>query len=301
MGRDALPAFSVVIPTFNRVDDLRTTLHSLCALSSPPEFEVIVADDGSSDGSELAVTEYSLPLRYEWNENEGVSAARNRGAAMAVGSYVVFLDTGDHVDDDWLATLARLAHAENADMVTCGRRDVCLGSTHDGPADTIRDEFIYVPSVFSPGCFCLRTGVWKEIGGYDMALRYAENTDLGWRVSDYFAAHEERHTVHTSAPLVTHVVPPGGSYAGSAPNRYSAAVHILRKHDARLSSQPRLKATYERIAGIAAARMGDHAVARRHLLRAAADDPRNWKNHARALVGLSAHMQSRVWAPLRQG
>ncbi|NEC65551.1 glycosyltransferase [Streptomyces sp. SID9727] len=93
------PRASVVIPTYNRREELRTTLTSLADQNLPAdEFEVIIADDGSSDGSLEVVRSFEqrLALRYFFQEDQGARAAlaRNAGARLADAPVLIFLDTG---------------------------------------------------------------------------------------------------------------------------------------------------------------------------------------------------------------
>jgi GT2 family glycosyltransferase len=93
------PAVSVIIPTYNRRDELRQTLESLVAQEFPAaEFEVIVADDGSSDDSAEVAASFDGPLRlkYVWQEDLGhrPAAARNLGARQAAAPIFAFLDCG---------------------------------------------------------------------------------------------------------------------------------------------------------------------------------------------------------------
>lgn len=90
---------SVVVPTYNYRDNLRRTLDSLCQQTfSASQFEVIVADDGSSDGTEQLVAGYQqlLNIRYAYQEDAGfrVSKARNMGAALAQFDLLLFFDAG---------------------------------------------------------------------------------------------------------------------------------------------------------------------------------------------------------------
>jgi glycosyltransferase involved in cell wall biosynthesis len=93
------PAVSVIIPTYNRRDELRQTLEALAAQEFPAaEFEVIVADDGSSDDSAEVAASFDGPLRlkYVWQEDLGfrAAAARNFGARQAAAPIFAFLDCG---------------------------------------------------------------------------------------------------------------------------------------------------------------------------------------------------------------
>jgi glycosyltransferase involved in cell wall biosynthesis/GT2 family glycosyltransferase len=89
---------SVIIPTFNRKDTLKTTLLSMNAQTTN-EFEVIVADDGSTDLTGEMVKEISAaltyPIKHVRQENAGRSAARNMGLEIAAGKYILFID--DHI------------------------------------------------------------------------------------------------------------------------------------------------------------------------------------------------------------
>jgi glycosyltransferase involved in cell wall biosynthesis len=93
------PQASVVIPTYNRCVELSKTLETLTEQDIDPRgFEVIVADDGSSDGSAEVARSFAGPLRlkYYFHEDEGFRAAatRNAGARLATAPILIFLDSG---------------------------------------------------------------------------------------------------------------------------------------------------------------------------------------------------------------
>lgn len=105
------PLMSIVIPTFNRRESLLCTLDSLCYQSlSANQFEVIVVDDGGSDGvQDTAQMTFPFKLRYQWQINQGGVIARNRGAEIAQGDLLVFLDDDMTAKFDYLAGLASVA------------------------------------------------------------------------------------------------------------------------------------------------------------------------------------------------
>jgi glycosyltransferase involved in cell wall biosynthesis len=93
------PQASVVIPTYNRSDKLRRTLETLTEQDiDPSRFEVIIADDGSSDDTADVVKSFAgrLRLKYYFQEDEGfrAGAARNGGARLAAAPLLIFLDSG---------------------------------------------------------------------------------------------------------------------------------------------------------------------------------------------------------------
>jgi glycosyltransferase involved in cell wall biosynthesis len=87
------PLISVIIPAYNAVQTLPTVLNSVRA-QTYHDYEIIVVDDGSNDGTADFLTQQP-DVRYIHQENQGVSAARNRGAAEAQGEYLAFLDADD--------------------------------------------------------------------------------------------------------------------------------------------------------------------------------------------------------------
>ena len=111
----AEPAFSVVVPTYDRMDVLPEVLDALEDQRGAPPFEIVVVDDGSTDATRehLAARRFSVPARVICQENRGPAAARNAGVAVAAGTRVAFLGDDTVPAPGWLATHAR-AHAERA-------------------------------------------------------------------------------------------------------------------------------------------------------------------------------------------
>lgn len=93
-----MPLFSVIIPTYNREEYVGSTLDSLIAQECD-DWELIVVDDGSNDGTLEVVGDYAarLPGRVSilQQDHSGCAAARNRGAEAATGEYLAFLDSDD--------------------------------------------------------------------------------------------------------------------------------------------------------------------------------------------------------------
>ena len=98
---------SVIIPTYNRKESLQETLVSLSQQRWPADrFEVIVVDDGSSDGTEEIVkVDFPFQLQYIRQANQGSAVARNTGAEQAQGNILVFLDDDMLVEPDYITGL----------------------------------------------------------------------------------------------------------------------------------------------------------------------------------------------------
>jgi glycosyltransferase involved in cell wall biosynthesis len=105
--------FSVVIPTYRRTETLFPVLDALARQAGPPEFEVVVVDDGSGDDTPRRLSEYRppYPFRFFSQENGGPASARNRGVREARGRVVLFLGD-DTVPEPLLLSVHARAHAE---------------------------------------------------------------------------------------------------------------------------------------------------------------------------------------------
>ncbi len=116
---DGTPRISVIVPAYNSERFLPQALDSLFA-QTLQDIEVVVVDDGSSDGTGdiLAAYRKTHPnLRCITQENQGVSAARNNALAAATGLYVTFLDADDYYAPDTLSAFAACAEKTNADVI----------------------------------------------------------------------------------------------------------------------------------------------------------------------------------------
>ena len=119
---------SVLIPVFNGAETVGRAVRSVLA-QHDPDFEVIVVDDGSTDGTLALLRQiHDDRLRVIPHErNRGISAARNTALGAATGEFIAFLDADDSWEPEFLVTM----HAERAgrDVVVCGRTVVLPDST----------------------------------------------------------------------------------------------------------------------------------------------------------------------------
>lgn len=100
------PQFSVIIAVYNGVKTIEKAIDSVLSQTFVP-FELIVVDDGSTDGTANVVKKYGNKVRYFYQPNAGVSVARNKGAEVAKGDWLAFLDA-----DDWYYPDRLKLHAE---------------------------------------------------------------------------------------------------------------------------------------------------------------------------------------------
>jgi glycosyltransferase involved in cell wall biosynthesis len=188
------PTLSVVIPTFNRRASLTEALESVRAQTVPPK-EILVVDDGSTDGTADADLGPGVTLIPQ--ENRGPAAARNRGIREATGDWIAFLDSDDRWAPTKLATQAALVDEET---VLCYAREQGQDSdgkplhirpekTPDGEAlgDLVKGNFVPTSTVIA------RRDAILEVGGFDEEMTHSEDWDLWLRLAERgrFAASTE--------------------------------------------------------------------------------------------------------------
>ena len=91
-----IPFFSVIIPTYNRQAFLKKSVDSVLAQTFP-DFELIIIDDGSNDGTDKLISSYNdKRIIYKYQQNNGVASARNNGIKRSSGKFIAFLDSDDY-------------------------------------------------------------------------------------------------------------------------------------------------------------------------------------------------------------
>lgn len=112
---------SIIIPAYNAALYIEKTLQNLQAKTA--SFEIILVDDGSTDNTRYTVQNFvsqtGIPVKYLYQNNSGVSVARNTGIANSSGDFIAFLDSDDFVSSNYIDTMFNAAKLNNTDMVTC--------------------------------------------------------------------------------------------------------------------------------------------------------------------------------------
>ncbi len=252
-----MPTFSIIIPTFNRAATIKRTLDSVY-LQSIDDVEVIVVDDGSTDDTKEILLDYInlKGLRYYFQSNEGVSAARNKGAANANGKYLIFLDSDDTVKVSWLKDYRDTINQQDIDILYCGIERLngtnLVGKT--SPKNPYNNGVPY--GNFIPGSFCVKRELFSRVGGYDIQLSYSENTELSFRLKK----EAPTEAFIESFNLEYHTSDQGLSKNWM--NRKNAMLYILDKHRILLENDSPTRYRFLSIAGVAAVHTNDWMTAR---------------------------------------
>jgi glycosyltransferase involved in cell wall biosynthesis len=212
------PQFSVVVPTYNRRDNLMRLLESISETTFPTgQYEVIVVDDGSNcplaSLSESSSDRRNITVIRQ--EHSGPAAARNYGASVARGTYIVFIDDDCTVPADWFQNLTT-QFSETPTSVVTGRTVNALGSNTFSTTSQMLIEYLYKyfnsgrgsARFFTCNNLALPTSLFRELGGFDVDFTHAagEDRDLcdrllhGNRRIVYSSRVEVRHSHHLALP-----------------------------------------------------------------------------------------------------
>lgn len=185
---------SVVIPSYNRKHTLEHALQSVFDQESPVE-EVILVDDGSSDGSKTMVEQAFPGVKILRQQNLGVSAARNRGIEAARFDWIALLDS----DDSWLPAKIgeiRRAHRQHPEFVLFHSDEIWMRNgvrvnpmvKHRKSGGWIFEQCLPLCAI-SPSASVIKKSVLESLGMFDETLPACEDYDLWLRLCHRYPVH----------------------------------------------------------------------------------------------------------------
>lgn len=187
------PRFSLIVPVYNRIDEVRDLLESLAAQTSR-DFEAVIVEDGSTEPCGHVCAEYAargVPVAYHFKSNEGRSIARNHGMERASGAYFVFVDSDCILPPGYFEGLARALDANPVDCFggpdaahdsfTTTQKAINHSMTSFLTTGGIRGGKVqlerFTPRTFNMG-FSRR--VWERVGGF--REMFSEDIDMSTRI-----------------------------------------------------------------------------------------------------------------------
>ena len=185
---------SVIIPTYNRGWILKEAIDSVLT-QDYKDFELIVVDDGSTDNTSEILASYGNGIRVLFQENKGVSAARNRGIAEASGQFIAFIDSDDLWLPQKLSTQVEFFN-QTPDALICQTEEVWIRKgkrvnpkmRHKKPSGMIFEPSLELCLV-SPSAVMIRRVLFDRVGEFDVTLPACEDYDLWLRISCRFPVH----------------------------------------------------------------------------------------------------------------
>ena len=112
---------SIIVPVYNYVDLIDNNISSILNQKTDYKFELIIVDDGSTDGAQDVVRKYANEpnVKAIFQKNKGIAGARNTGLENACGKYIMFVDCDDTVEDNIVDVLMKRAYKDDCDIVMC--------------------------------------------------------------------------------------------------------------------------------------------------------------------------------------
>lgn len=298
-----MPRFSIIVPTYNRAHLLPRCLNSVLAQTFT-DFEIIVADDGSTDATRDVVRALACldaRVNYVHQENKGAGEARNLGADRAKGQYLTFLDSDDEAHSGWLEALAAAITGDNIGVVCCGIEMTGIDGRICG---TKRPAAIPAKTpgwrgLFLSGTFAVRRELFKAVGGYATALAASQHSELRFRILDVCESDGWRIACLSDVLVRAH------DHTGPKIRRdfsaiFDSAVYVLTRHHQALQKNPRSYADWASAAAGCAAKLRRYRDARVWFMKAISAYPRDYRNYVRFFIACSPGVRRFVWRERRQ-
>jgi glycosyltransferase involved in cell wall biosynthesis len=184
---EKLTFFSIIIPTYNRPEQLKACLEAISGLNYPHDrFEAIVVDDGSSASLEPLVASFRnrLDIKLITQKNAGPASARNLGAMNAKGEYLAFIDDDCIASPNWLKILAGTLTENPARLVGGHTINALTENTFSTSSQTLVN-YLYTyynarldrSRFFTSNNMALSATLFKKIGGFDVTTLRATAED----------------------------------------------------------------------------------------------------------------------------
>ena len=180
-------SISVIITTYNRQHSIDRAIDSVLAQTNPPD-EIILVDDGSNDQTAHLIKEKYPNIQYVWQENKGVSSARNTGLLHSRYDWIGFLDS----DDEWLTTKLEAqikALADQPSYKICHTNEIWIRNgkrvnpkkKHEKSGGFIFEKCLPL-CIISPSSVLIHRTVFETYGAFDESLLACEDYDLWLRL-----------------------------------------------------------------------------------------------------------------------
>lgn len=218
---------SFVIPTFNRAKSLHLAIESII-IQTGVNWELIIIDDGSTDETKSIVQQYrgEPRIKYKFQHNQGVSVARNAGADIAEGDYLIFLDSDDVFFPELMKKLRSITF-EEYDIIFWQVKKEINGNFSIWKPTNLGPLYNKIFATFLAGSFCIRKRIFKQVGGYDPKMTFGENYELGIRISHV----KSLVTKYIEVPLLFYSVNPKTRESNSLENRLASHLYQYYKHE----------------------------------------------------------------------
>ena len=230
MNESPPPFFSIVVPFFNRAH-LISKLVTMISNQTFSEWELLLIDDGSTDGSAEVFSKIAIDprLKYVLKKHGGVSETRNVGIGHATGEYVFFLDSDDTLHPESLRHFHSCLIQLDYDMAFASVRIVKDGVERFKRPANLGRVFNNVVGLFLAGAFCVRRKLLLSVGGFESTLKFSENFELGIRLCG-----ESQKAIIVEFVSIDYVISTSTRTSNLVTNKLNANLFILERHAQKL-------------------------------------------------------------------
>lgn len=287
------PFFSIVIPTYNRVDTIQESIKSVLKQTFE-NYELIVVDDGSTDNTEKVVSSIQdNRIRYIYQGNAGVSQARNTGATHARGEYLLFLDSDDSFTPRYLEKL----HAEflkGQYIIGFGyARCVDVNGTEISFQEPQKSMELFGQRL--AGSFAIAKVFFETTNGYDPKLSYSENTEFFLRLKLQYQWSENSICLVVDEGVIVNSRDSKQRFANYSVSKYKSVGYFLEKHKTYFSQAVEVFLLFKAIYAISAFQNGDVKEAKRSILQVIRKRPFRLKPYLHYLMFNLPFLARRHW------
>ena len=224
---------SIIIPVYNRAHCIGNAIESVID-QSHPKWELIIIDDGSTDSIAELLKNYKDPrIKYFFQENAGVSKARNFGASLAIGIYLLFLDSDDSLKPDLLQVLEQNQYW-NYDIICWEVFKIIDGKVSLWKPSRLEKVYNSITAIFLAGSICYKKKIFDKAGGFDPLITFGENYELGIRISQF----RDLNIRVLKEPYLKYNLKSEDRISDNYKNKLSSSQYLLSKHRALYLSDP---------------------------------------------------------------
>jgi glycosyltransferase involved in cell wall biosynthesis len=284
-----MPYFSIIIPSYNRAHIISRAIQGVLDQTFQ-DFEIVIVDDGSKDHTKEILKEYSdnFKIKYVYQNNAGVCAARNTGAKQAEGEFLIFLDSDDTVEKSWLEDFYHLAN-QNKEWLFCSMKVVKQDSSEYmvSALSPYKNKKIKGNSI--PGSWAIKKDIFLRVGLFDENMKFGENVELRFRLdTEKLSIGIIDNYNFTYFESIN-----GGSK--NLKNKIDSNLYIINKHSNLFNKRPVLLRLYYQNIAVAYAKLGVWNKARIYFWKAYVIDIWKWKTLARFSSTIFPFLRKKIW------
>ena len=264
---------SIIIPTYNRAHRLTDSIMSVLE-QSVGNWELIIVDDGSTDETRQLMSKFltNERVKYYFQENSGVSIARNKGVELSRGDYVIFLDSDDRFLPGLFSKLNEV-HYTSYDLICWQVLKKVDGKSSVWKPRKLEKIYNKITATFLAGSICYKKQVFIESGGFDPEMTFGENYELGMRISELRDLKIKILDQH----FLFYAIDNQNRESNSLGNRLDSYLHLYQKHKDKYEKDKKSHSQIKYLLGFVHEKLEMKSDARKFYQSSFLINPRNYK------------------------